>query len=428
MIVREACGSVLRVEGPASIRILEGEFSILGKRLVPKSTIVVPKGKSLPIEVVKDAAFEVKAGAEAKVDKAQNIIPPDWRVSADKILSEEKPLKVVVVGDVDSGKTTFTIYLANTAFNRGLKTAIIDADPGQAEISVPTTIGFGFLKEAVITLDKVPLRSAFFVGSTSPADVPLRILIGVDRLLNQALQEGAQVVILNTSGWVFSKGARELKASLMSVVRPDFLVLIQRSSEVEHLARPWQSFRNTRIIRVPTSPAVKPRSREERRSKRELAYKNFLVKSKLRKFNLSSVSLMYAFFTTGIPMPRFALDELEKRVGAKLVYGEEKEDFLFIVLEKPSPNAAEVVKKLKEVVRKEEVVAVIRGGEKGIMVGLLDRNGQLAGLGVLSEIDYETRSVKVLTPVEGEVSVIQVGQLKIDDEGREIMKYPSYAL
>ncbi|MEM1537587.1 MAG: Clp1/GlmU family protein [Candidatus Nezhaarchaeales archaeon] len=424
MKYKEASGSVLKVEGPVSIRILEGEFSILGRRVVPKDTIVVPKGKSLPIEIVKDASFEVKAGVEAKISKVQNAIPPDWRISIDKILNEHGPLKVVVVGDVDSGKTTFTVYLANAAFNRGFKTAIIDADPGQAEISVPTTIGFGILKEAVITLDKVPLRNAFFVGSTSPADVPLRVMVGVNKLLNQALQEGVQIIILNTSGWVFGKGARELGASLINMVSPNFLVLIQRGLEVEHLARPWQGFKGMSVIRVSTSPAIKLRSKEERKDKRELAYKNLLTKSKIRKFDLSSVSLMYTLFNTGVPIPRSTLDELEKQIGAKLVYGEEKEDFIFIVLEKPSLNVAELAKKLKETTGKEAIV-VTKGMEKGIIVGLLNQSGGLAGLGVINEIDYESRSIKVLTPIEEEVSVIQVGQLKLDDEGHETIKYPS---
>ena len=49
----------------------------------------------------------------------------------------------VVIGEVNSGKTTLVARLASALFARGRSVGVLDADVGQSEIGPPTTVGLG---------------------------------------------------------------------------------------------------------------------------------------------------------------------------------------------------------------------------------------------------------------------------------------------
>ena len=419
-------GSSLLISGPASVRLCDGALLVIGKKFVRNEGFIVKKGRALPVEVLEDSAIEAKLGPDARIDQFDEVIPKNWRSAADAILDSPRPTKALIIGDVDSGKTTFAVYLSNMAFDRGVKAAVIDADPGQGEISLPTTIGYGLLNEGVTSMDKIQLKTAFFVGSTSPSDAPTRVVVGARRLVDMALSNGAELLTINTCGWIYGRRAREFKTSLIQSISPEYLVVIQRSSEAENLVKAWGSMSGTEILRISTSPASRLRSREERKEKREAAYRKYFAESKERVFDLESVALMYSYYTYGKPLPLPLLQELQKKVGLSLIYGELGDVFLFLVgCEEPDQVK---IDKLREITSIEEIVLIKRGFEKGILVGLLDLRGNFLGLGALSHIDYVKRQVGVITPVDKEVGAIQIGQVKLDENWREVCKLPPFPI
>ncbi len=422
-------GTSYKVEGPISIRLIEGSLSVLGKPIKVKETLTVPSSKALPLEVIEDSIVELKAGPDAKLEPLPSpTIPREWYVLADKLVSWGSPCRVMIFGDVDSGKTTLCTYLANRLVEAGLKVGVLDCDPGQAEVFMPTTISLGLVKGYITGLDKTVLHRSFFIGSTSPSGLVDRVVAGAKALLEEAINEGLDAVIINTSGWTTGRGARLLKSGLLCALKPSHLVLLQRATEVEHLVKPYAAVHGVEVFRVPVSSSIKTRSREERRVKRELAYKGYFAKSKIRKFSLDVTGLMYTLFNTGFIMNDARRSEVEDLLNVEVLYGEEGPDFVFVVTNRPVPNIQEASTKLKEALGKEEALVIHKGAEKGLMVGLLDENSVLMGLGLIEEIDYEERTISVLTPVEGRVSIIQVGQLKLDEEGREIVKLEGWPL
>jgi polynucleotide 5'-hydroxyl-kinase GRC3/NOL9 len=61
----------------------------------------------------------------------------EWQQAIDAILeTTRRPLVVMVVGAVDTGKTTFCTCLARALFERGMKVAVVDADLGQSDIGL----------------------------------------------------------------------------------------------------------------------------------------------------------------------------------------------------------------------------------------------------------------------------------------------------
>jgi len=424
-------GKRYRIEGPAYIMVLEGELLALGKILRPRESLVVPKAKAMTIEVLEDSTVEVRLGDGANiVEETEEFIPPEWKEIVERILSYEKPIKAIILGGVDSGKSTFTVFLANSAASRGLRTYVVDSDIGQSDIGVPTTIGLGRVRRPVTTLSQVRMIDGYFVGTVSPAPVMHRVLVGTSILVDKAVERyKADVVIVNTSGWVTDAKARELKWNMILLIKPQVVVALERSNELEPVIQCLKGFKWLEIIRAPALPRPRTRSREERRMLREASYKRYLREAKIRTFNLNKVGLMGATFSNGVVLPRERLMELQEMLGINIIHAEETPDRLLIVTERPLKGSVAKAKELSMKFEK-KVDIIYKGFEKGIVVGLWDKSGRFLGIGVVDDIDYKNKQIRVLTSIrdDSEVGMIQLGQIRIDENGREIEKLSSYVL
>jgi len=422
-------GSFYKLEGPASIKLIEGLLSVLGKYIKPRELLTVPRSKALPLEVLEDSVAELKVGPEASFDPLpSHPIPREWAIAAEKVIEAGGSLRVVVLGDVDSGKATFCTFLANKLVEAGLKVGVLDCDPGQAEVFVPTTIALGAIKSPVTGIDKASLIASYFIGATSPSGLVDRVLMGARALMERARSEGLDALVVNTSGWTTGRGARMLKQGLINAVSPSHVVLIQRGTEVEHLVKPYAARKGGEVLRIPVSSFTRSRSKVDRRVRRESAFKGYFTKAKVKKFSLDSVGLAYTLLNTGFRMTKERLAEVEEVLGQRVVYGEESPDAVFVVVERPLQSVAEATALLKERLGKEEALITHPGAERGLIAALLDGSSNMLGLGLIEEVDYEERTISVLTPVEVPVSLIQVGQLKLDEECRETAKIEGWPL
>lgn len=415
-------GSSFLINGPAFIALHDGESFLLGKRIVAGEEMIVPKGKSAPLEVESESIIEIRLGSGASINEFVGAIPNDWKTAVETILNSKAPLKVMIIGGVDSGKTTFAVYSSNMGFDRGLEVAVVDADPGQGEISPPTTIGLGILKSGIISLNNIPSEDMRFVGSTTPSDLDsqMRIIIGARALVDKAFAKGANLVIINTCGWVSGRRARDFKMSLIQSIAPDFLVIIQKESELAPLITVLDRLKFIKTLKISTSPASRVRSREERKSRREDAYQRYFAKSKTRVFNLIETPLLNGHYTYGRTMPSTLLEDIQKQLRLRLLYGELGDDFLFLVTEREADPTE--INKLREITGMNDIIIMPKGFEKGIMLGLISPDGGFAGLGIISHIDYESKKMIALTPIDCEVATLVIGHLKLDDSWHEVCR------
>lgn len=70
--------------------------------------------------------------------------PKEW-VEVLEILSRERGI-ALILGDPDTGKSTFANFLIFNLCQGGLKVALVDADIGQSFLGPPSTIGFSVFK------------------------------------------------------------------------------------------------------------------------------------------------------------------------------------------------------------------------------------------------------------------------------------------
>lgn len=189
-------------------------------------------------------------------------IPPQWVALA----AEELRGTVMIVGASDTGKSTLARYLFRELCTRGRLVAYVDTDVGQSTLGLPTTMSLGLARECGDA--RFPPRgpsAAFFVGATTPRGHMLPVLVGAHRLQHRAVDAGADVIIVDTTGLVDkSQGGQALKQWKIELLAPATVVAFHRSSELEPILWPLRRAGRVRCVELSVSPHVLVRSREAR--------------------------------------------------------------------------------------------------------------------------------------------------------------------
>jgi len=413
-------GKTLLVDGPASIDIISGEVEVLAAPMKSGTRIIVREGKRIPLEVKSKASFEIMLGERASYEEVEgSTIPENWRKTAEEIVSEassKRQLLTTVMGEVDSGKTSFCTYLANMALKEKLKVAVIDGDLGQSDIGPPSTIGYSILKGHVKDLFDVNAEGAYFIGLTSPETATKEVIKGLLKLKEKVVMEEAELIIVNTDGWIEGEDAASYKLRLVDALKPNAVVGIQQNDELLHIL---SAIGGAKVYLVDSPTAIKKRGREKRKVLRELSYKKYLRGGKVQSFLINWINLEGTLLGRGIQPSREKMRQIENLLGVKPWYCEETQKTLLIVLGKGKWVTKENIRKFEENIKK-RIKILQEGEEAGLLVSLKDVNGKFLGIGVLQGIDYKRRAIKIFTPVKKGIHTVRIGQVKLDKEGKEI--------
>jgi polynucleotide 5'-hydroxyl-kinase GRC3/NOL9 len=184
---------------------------------------------------------------------------------------------VVLIGGLDSGKSTLARSLLATAIAGGRRTAYLDADVGQKCVGPPGTIGLRMLEGTEdLGPTRLPTADALaFVGSTSPQGHLLPVVTGTATLLARARAAGAELVVIDTSGFVAGIYGQLLKYHKVEMTRPDVVVGLQRGEELGPLLGVIQRFFASEVVALGVHPNVVPSSVEQRAENRELAMRSY---------------------------------------------------------------------------------------------------------------------------------------------------------
>lgn len=348
--------NTLIVRGPASLRLLSGNATVLGAPLERQRKLVVRQEKQLPIEAISEVDVELLLGESGKIFEIEgSTIPASWK-SAVEALAKIRQGKVMVIGATDVGKSTLCTYLTNELLKRELSLQLIDADIGQADIGPPTTIGraapTGFLPSLV---DLNP-EALVFIGHTSPSQVETELIDGIQRL---ASYREESLTIINTDGWVLDAEAILYKIKLIAAIQPELVIGISTGTELRSIF----SASRARSVNVEAPQAVLIRSRSDRREIRNAGYRRFLEGGTVRIFPLRGVQMK---IPKGLPSPR----ELRSK------------------------------------------------DLKNLIVGLLDDKGYLLQIGVL--VNFEKDLLKVYSRSADRVRKIELGYVKLSTDGVEL--------
>jgi polynucleotide 5'-hydroxyl-kinase GRC3/NOL9 len=188
------------------------------------------------------------------------------------------PGRIFVVGGVDSGKTTFALRVARAALDAGHRPAIVDADLGQSTIGPPTTVGLKIVNTPD-DLEPAAIAQAdalSFVGSISPRGHFLELVVGTARLVMRAIEMGARVIVVDTSGFIAGFAGQILKLTKAELCRPHHVVALARGGELEPIVGVLQRFLSVNVFELESHSDVGMRSVDERAAYREQRLAAFL--------------------------------------------------------------------------------------------------------------------------------------------------------
>jgi polynucleotide 5'-kinase involved in rRNA processing len=271
----------------------------------------------------------------------------------------DDPGVVFLLGGLDTGKTSFALELLARAQSRDIPAALVDADIEQSTVGPPTTVGLKMVSGST-ELTRESLRSADalgFVGSLNPREHLLPLVSATTKLVRRARDQGARLVVLDTTGFVAGIYGQTLKFFKMDSVRPDRVVAFERGGELEAVVGIAQRFTPAEVIEIEAADQFAGSSAEERVSWREEQFAAYFA------HGTSRWRVKPTVFMPTLP-PEFDLSRLD-----------------------------------------------------GLVVGMEDGEGSCPGIGVL-EYDAAEGILRMVSPITEGVRGLRLGSSRIDTEGR----------
>lgn len=262
-----------------------------------------------------------------------------------------------LLGGIDTGKTSFAFDLLGKAAAAGRSCAFVDANIDQSAVGPPTTCGVKFIPPgSEVSLDSVRTADALaFVGSLSPREHLLPLVVGTQKLITKARAHGAELIVVDTPSFVAGIYGQSLNYFLMDGARPDSVLAFERGGELEPLVGIAQRFTSAEVIE--TEIADRPaRSAEEKVTFREQQFAAYFKET-------SRWRVRPTVFMPTLP-PEFDHHMLD-----------------------------------------------------GLVVGMEDGEGSCVGIGVL-EHDTSEDILRMVSPVTQGVRGLRLGSVRIDPGGR----------
>jgi polynucleotide 5'-hydroxyl-kinase GRC3/NOL9 len=202
---------------------------------------------------------------------------------------------VLLVGGLDTGKTSLSRNVLTAAVEAGRPAALLDADVGQKTVGPPATVTLKMVRSAA-DLEPGSLAVAdeiSFVGSTSAQGHLLPVVAGVARLHRRAKDEGADLVVVDTSGLVSGITGQVLKYHKVELLEPDLVIGLQRGEELLPLLGVIQRFFPTQVVPLGVHPDVVPTTVDRRADNRERAMRAYFS-GELHRFRVKPTVFMPA--------------------------------------------------------------------------------------------------------------------------------------
>jgi polynucleotide 5'-hydroxyl-kinase GRC3/NOL9 len=202
---------------------------------------------------------------------------------------------VLLVGGLDTGKSTLSRALLSAGVEAGRVSAFLDADVGQKSVGPAATVSLKMVRSAVdLDPERFPDQDALaFVGSTSPEGHLLPVLAGVTMLHRRAVEAGADLVVVDTSGLVSGIYGQILKYHKVELLGPDLVVGLQRGEELLPLLGVIQRFFDTQVVPLGVHPGVVPTTVDQRAENRERSLARYFS-GELHRFRVKPTVFMPA--------------------------------------------------------------------------------------------------------------------------------------
>ena len=343
---------------------------------------------------------------------------------------------IMALGASDTGKSTLIKEAADAILAMGRSVALIDLDLGQGEIGPPCAIHAARLDgdfhsrqryrtESVDggrTADgrHLPITSCF-IGGITPVGRLLDLCIGAIRLCEAVKEYSPDVVLVDTCGLVSGAVGRALKQRLIEALRPDIVLALQRETELEAILASTNGLSRPRVIRVPVGSVVGRKSPATRATRRAARFLAAFEGAKPVTYAFEEIGLIGQSFCLGTEFGLPARTFIEKSLGSPVLSATVVPDGLgFVVVANDRWNES-AAQEIVAAIKCKRLQIVPQSNYAYLVVGMIDREGAMCGIGVIESIDFQRRQLTVLSRCSSMmVAQIRFGNYRARPNGREI--------
>src|SRR5574337_695193 len=223
-------------------------------------------------------------------------VPREWEQAAEQIKQDTKIC--IVIGKIDSGKSTLCKYVIHTWTTSGIRVGYVDSDLGQSTLGLPTSASLKIFNTPPHQSDYANPLHLHFVGNTAPEGFLLQTLHAVKMMVDKSHQQGSKITLVDTTGFIDGPVARILKLHKIEMLRPEWILALQARDEMEHLLRGYEKM-GLQVIRLACSKEVVTRSQTERQKYRSEKYKAYFKLAKIVECSIHKVVFPSCIIGTG---------------------------------------------------------------------------------------------------------------------------------
>ncbi len=194
----------------------------------------------------------------------------------------------VVLGACDTGKTILVQAIAHLAAT-GRAVAIVDADIGQSHIGPPGTVGWAILEDDHNDVTHLQPSGIAFVGDITPARHLLQLTAAMLQSVEQA-SSAADVVILDTPGFVAGRPAKALWWTVLQILPVRTLAAVSRAGELHEILAGLRHL-DFRLENVSAPANIKPKSPSDRRRYRIERFRRYFRNAGQHTLNLNHLAV-----------------------------------------------------------------------------------------------------------------------------------------
>ena len=407
---------ILRIKGPAKIRVVSGQCFIAAKKLAEGSEEVISSYRTYSIYTDHKSRIEVELGSGGSIETPgeDEEVVYRWIDYANRRVDKNR--RFVVMGPIESGKTTLSALLSNIALEKGLRPCIIDADVGQEDIGLPGFIAMSCPEKQIIWLRDLEPQYFRMVGVLSPQHGSTRLLSAVYELYSIAVNKlGSDVVIVNTDGWVSSPLAIELKFEIARIVRATDIAVMGPLRLYNAYSLKQSNNKAINIEYLESPKVVKARSREERKALRTMGYKKVLDGSTVRTIDLDSIIVVGSCLLSGDRIDSDECSKLSSYLGARVIYASEHYDSVYVYVE----NGIKPADLQNKMWRNKNIFIISKDSEKGLLCSVIDEEFNEIAPCIIDGIDFGSNTMKIITKYQGDIAGIIISRIKLTSEFEE---------
>ena len=322
--------------------------------------------------------------------------------------------RILILGASDRGKT-YTLHQLAREASRTHKVALIDGDTGQSELGPPGCVSWAWMKP------EGPQRGGTrFVGALSPASAALEHVLALAETVRLAEAAGANLLFIDTPGYVSGPGARRFLAALMQALTPKRILVLEKDEELGSLPTLLATLSGAELTPLPVADAVVRKSPSVRATRRLTRLARFLEEAREQEIALEELTTLGATLGTGVPIAPHLARWAGTALHLTIVYGEIADGTLSLfVASALRPGWESLVGPISDHFGVARVRLLSLTALESTVLGLHDKTGRFLGIGRFLGLDPESQRLKFSSTASVEnLALLTFGRFRATADGQ----------